>query len=97
MIDTMNGPTAFLQSLANILQPGTGGQSGLGGPLGVVKGGSGSKQYRASDYVKYCKVPYASKCKATDINMNMFCYGFISHLLAARQGKVIMTEEEYTA
>ena len=29
--------------------------------------------------------------------MNLYCYGFMAHLVAARQGKVIMTEEEYTA
>ena len=96
-LDTTNGPTAFLQSLAAILQPGTGGQPGLGGPLGAAKGGSANKPGRATDYAKYCKVPYAAKCKPTDINMNMFCYGFISHLLAARQGKIIMSEDEYTA
>ena len=50
-----------------------------------------------ADWAKHCKLPYASKCKSTEVNMNLYCYGFMAHLVAARQGKVIMTEEEYTA
>ena len=96
-VDVNGGPAAFLQSLATMFNPLSDGQLGLGGPLGATKGRSSMKTTRPADFAKQCKVLYASKAKNTDINMNLYCYGFMATLLAARQGRIQMSEDEYTA
>ena len=50
---------------------------------------------RPTDYSKYCQVEYSEKVKPDNANLVMFMYGYISQILASRQGIIApMPESE---
>ena len=50
---------------------------------------------RPAEYAKYCQVDYADKIKSENANLVMFCYGYISQILASRQGLISpMTDQQ---
>ena len=48
---------------------------------------------RPAEYSRYCQVDYAEKVKADNTNLVMFCYGFVSQMLASRQGHIAQMSE----
>ena len=43
---------------------------------------------RPTEYSRYCQVDYSDKVKPENANLVMFCYGYISQILASRQGHI---------
>ena len=43
---------------------------------------------RPTEYSRYCQVDYSDKVKSENANLVMFCYGYISQILASRQGHI---------
>ena len=43
---------------------------------------------RPTEYSRYCQVDYAEKVKVDNANLVMFCYGYVSQILASRQGHI---------
>ena len=48
---------------------------------------------RPTDYSKYCHVEYSEKVKPENANIVMFIYGYISQILASRQGLIAQMPE----
>lgn len=52
-------------------------------------------QVRPTDFSKYCQVDYSTKVTSENSNIVMFMYGYISQILASRQGIISpMTDQE---
>ena len=43
---------------------------------------------RPTDFSRYCQVEYSDKIKAENANLVMFSYGYVSQILASRQGRI---------
>jgi hypothetical protein len=48
---------------------------------------------RPTEYSRYCQVDYAENVKADNTNLVTFFYGFVSQMLASRQGHIAQMSE----
>merc|ERR1719319_318471 len=85
----------LLQQLGKLLQPAPAPHH-LHQPAPAAARRGSSKSTRASEWAKLCKAPHATKSSPDQLNMNLWCYGFVKHLLATKTGTLpqLPPEEE---
>merc|ERR1719319_274928 len=78
---TAASPTEeLLQQLSKLLQPAPA-LHHLHQPAPAAPRRGSGKSTRASEWAKLCKAPHATKASPDQLNMNLWCYGFVKHLL----------------